>query len=407
MKTRYLIKIGEMSLKGGNKAFFERRLKTNTLELLRGVKPKITIRDRRFYLDVDEQYIDRVEEALSRTFGIVAFTRTRRCEKRMEEIQRTAAEEIERYAGKLYGRNYSDIEVASVAFKIEARRTDKSFPFTSYQIANEVGQYLNDRFDFLRVDVKRPEWRVRIEVREDLYIYVEEKEGPGGLPVGSAGRGLLMLSGGIDSPVAGYLMAKRGLKLEAVYFHTYPFTSDEALEKVKTLASTLAPHFIGIRLHVVPFTDFQLRIKERAREDEVTLLMRAGMVRIAEKIAQQTGAGALITGESLSQVASQTIESLRFTGGMSGLPVFRPLIGLDKEEIIRLSRKIGTFETSILPYEDCCTIFSPDHPVVKPKIEKMLDSWEYLDGEELIEKAASDYKLISFLPDKDKKPGKP
>ncbi len=398
MRVRYLIKIGEMSLKGGNKALFERRLRKNISTLLEDVKPRITIRDRRFYLDAEEAAIPRVEEALSHSFGIVGYTRTRGSKKDLEELKRAAEEEVRRYAEKLYGPRTEELRDESISFKIEARRTDKSFPHNSYDIASELGAHLKESLPFLRVDVKKPDWKVAVEIREDVYIYVEQKEGPRGLPVGTAGKAMLMLSGGIDSPVAGYLMAKRGLFLDAVYFHTYPYTSDEALEKVRTLAGVLSPYCIGLRLFVVPFTDFQLRIKERASEDEVTLLMRAGMVKIAEKLAERTGAKALVTGESLSQVASQTLESLGFTGSMTSLPVFRPLIGMDKEEIIDLSRRIGSFETSILPYDDCCTIFSPEHPVVKPRLEKMMESWSDLEADELIDEAVTKTKKEHFPP---------
>jgi thiamine biosynthesis protein ThiI len=207
-----------------------------------------------------------------------------------------------------------------------------------------------------------------------------------------------MLSGVIDSPVAGYMMAKRGLDLEAVYFHTYPYTSEEALEKVKTLCSILSPYLMGVTLHVVPFTDFQIRLTERAQPEEITLLMRAGMVRIAEMLALDAGAGCLVSGEALGQVASQTQESMRFTGSVSSLPLFRPLIGLDKEEIISRARSIGTFSTSILPYEDCCTIFTPEHPLVRPDMERMREAWHRVEGEELLNTAKEETEQIRFAP---------
>lgn len=403
MSIRYLIKIGEMTLKGENKNLFERRLKKNILTLLPDVRAGISIRDRRFYLNADESSTKRIEEALSHTFGIVAFSRTKSCEKSIEALKMATADEVERYAHKIYGSDLDLLEERTVSFKIEARRTDKSFPATSYEIASEVGAYLENRFHFLKVDVKKPMWNVRIEIREQVFLYVEEYGGPGGLPVGTAGKGILMLSGGIDSPVSGYLMAKRGLSLEAVYFHTYPYTSEEAVEKVKKLAAALAPYTVGMRLHVVPFTDIQLRIKEKTKKEEVTLLMRAGMVEIAHRIAEKAGAGAIVSGESLSQVASQTIASLRFTGSMTDLPLFRPLIGLDKEEIIRIARKIGTFETSILPYDDCCTIFSPAHPLVNPDYEYMQESLKRLEWEELIQRAVEEREIIDFPPASGKK----
>jgi tRNA uracil 4-sulfurtransferase len=398
MSVRYLIKIGEIALKGRNKAFFEKRLQDNMRILLQGLSVKIHSRDRRFYLDVPESSVLPTEEALSALFGIVAFTPTMRCEKNLEALKKTAAGVLEGYARKTFAAKADSLASESVSFKIEARRTDKSFPHDSYEIATEVGEHLRRSLPFLRVDVRNPQWKLRIEIREQVYLYIDEKKGPGGLPVASAGKGLLLLSGGIDSPVAGYLMAKRGLAQEAVYFHAYPYTSDEALEKVKRLSAVLSTYLVGTKLHVVPFTEFQLRINDKAKKEETTLLMRAGMVRIAELLAERIGAGALISGESLSQVASQTIESLRFTGSMSGLPIFRPLIGLDKAEIIRIARNIGSYEISILPYDDCCTIFSPENPLVRPNFAAMRDSWALLDGEDLLKKAIEEKELIEFPP---------
>ncbi len=398
MTVRYLIKIGEISLKGRNKALFEKRLRDNMRVLLKDLSVKIHSRDRRFYIDVPEASIRPAEEALSTLFGIVAFTPTMSCDKNMEALKKSAFTLLKQYAGKTFASKADSLPSESVSFKIEARRTDKSFAHDSYEIATEVGEHLRRSLPFLRVDVRNPQWKLRIEIREQVYLYVDEKEGPGGLPVGSAGKGLLLLSGGIDSPVAGYLMAKRGLSQEAVYFHTYPYTSDEALEKVKSLSALLSSYLVGTKLHVVPFTEFQLRIQEKAKKEETTLLMRAGMVRIAELLAERIGAGALISGESLSQVASQTIESLRFTGSMSGLPIFRPLIGLDKAEIINIARRIASYETSILPYDDCCTVFSPDNPLVRPNYERMRDSWARLDGEDLLKKAIEEKELFEFPP---------
>jgi thiamine biosynthesis protein ThiI len=393
MRDQYLIKIGEISLKGGNRSYFEKSLKQNIRAALPGREVRISGREGRFYLrsrDAEEQ---EVRQALSRTFGVVGFTRTRKSEKSLEALKEETYRLVEEMASELPPGK------TEASFKIEARRTDKSFPLNSYQIACELGAYLAEEFPFLSVDVRNPDWTISVEIREHSYVYGQLWPGPGGLPVGTAGKGILMLSGGIDSPVAGYMMAKRGLDLEAVYFHTYPYTSDEALEKVKTLSGILSPYLRGLTLHVVPFTDFQMRLAERAEAEEITLLMRAGMVKIAEMLAADIGAGCLVSGEALGQVASQTQESMRFTGSVSSLPVFRPLIGLDKEEIISRARTIGTFSTSILPYEDCCTIFTPEHPLVKPDYQRMREAWERLEADELLQRAKDDTEQVKLSQD--------
>ena len=272
-------------------------------------------------------------------------------------------------------------------FKIEARRSDKSFPHSSYQICCTLGDHLRSRFPDLKVDMNRPDWTLQIEVRSRVYIYGPQIEAPGGLPLGVSGRGLLLLSGGIDSPLAGYLMAKRGLALDAVYFHTPPYTSEQAREKVQELARILSGYITGLRLWVVPFTPIQLRINELARKETTTLLVRAAMMAIADRLARLNGHDCLVTGESLGQVASQTVQSMHFTESYTQLPLFRPLIGMDKEEIIRGARDIGTYETSILPYEDCCTLFAPEHPEVRPRVDRMVSAFRSLGMEELIREA--------------------
>ena len=286
-------------------------------------------------------------------------------------------------------------EGRGTTFKVESRRTDKSFPLTSYELSRDIGSEVLDAFPELSVDVHKPAWTISLEIREQAYIYGYERKGPGGLPVGTAGRGILLLSGGIDSPVAGYLMAKRGIRLGAVYFHAYPYTSDQAKEKVISLAGLISPYTGRMRLFIVPFTDVQLRIKERAKEEETTLLMRACMMKIADRIARAREALSLVTGENLSQVASQTTESMRFTQSVTDFPVYRPLIGFDKEEIITLAKKIGTFDTSILPFEDCCTIFSPKHPLVHPELDRMKESYLNLDADELLNSAIENTEIIT------------
>ncbi len=386
MDILYLIKIGELTLKKGNRAAFEKQLKFNIKQKLRGTDTLITIRKGRFFLEGSTEDRKRIERTLATTPGIIGYTVAYKVEKNMDAIRRTALsignELIETGEGN--------------TFKIESRRADKSFPLTSYEISASTGEFLLDSIPGLTVDVHHPQWKISIEIRDYAYVYGTENKGIRGLPVGSAGKGMLLLSGGIDSPVAGYLMAKRGLRLDAVYFHTYPYTSDEALEKVKTLAEKLSLFTGGLNLLVVPFTEFQLLLNKKAREEEITLLMRAGMVVIADMLAKERNAGCLITGESLSQVASQTMESISYTGSNTSLPVFRPLIGMDKEWIIRTGKTIGTYETSILPFDDCCTVFSPKHPLVKPDRTKLTESFLRLEAQSLLEEAAHKSERIYF-----------
>ncbi|RKX79447.1 MAG: tRNA 4-thiouridine(8) synthase ThiI [Spirochaetes bacterium] len=384
MENPYLIKIGEIALKGRNRAFFEGLLFKNIKRKLNSHRCTITGKQGRYYLsctDADKKVID---YALSTTFGVVAFGEVRKVPKSIEAIKDASEKMCEEILYCSEGKK----------FKIEARRSDKSFTYNSYQIASIIGQHLRDTFPQLSVDVKTPDWIINIEIRETCLIYGPLKHGPGGLPVGTAGRGILLLSGGIDSPVAGYLMAKRGLKLDAVYYHTYPYTSDEARDKVVKLAQKLSPFLSGVDLLVIPFTDIQIRIKERAKEEEMTLLMRACMMKIAEIVGLKRGAKCLVTGESLGQVASQTVESMRFTESCTNLPVFRPLIGFNKEEIVELARKLGTFDISVLPYDDCCTLFAPRRPIIKPNLKKMSESYSELEVEKLIEEAAENTEII-------------
>ncbi len=387
MENLYLIKIGEISLKKGNRAKFEKQLRFNIKKKLNS-SSRITIQRGRFFLESNEKDIENIRYALSTTPGLVGFSRAVKVNKDISEIKKAALVFAEELASRHQGGS----------FKIESRRADKGFEFSSYQISSLVGEYLLEKIPSLHVDVHKPDWIISIELRDLAYIYGARDKGAGGLPVGSAAKGMLLLSGGIDSPVAGYLMAKRGVKMDAVYFHAYPYTSDEALEKVKKLAQKISPYLSGVSLFVVPFTDFQLLLKEKAREEEITLLMRAGMVKIAEIISKKRGNICLITGESLSQVASQTVESIRYTGSETDLPVFRPLIGMDKEDIIKIAKNIETYDTSILPFEDCCTIFSPKHPQVKPELEKLKNSFLRLNGEDLLEEAAEKAERFYFKP---------
>ena len=278
------------------------------------------------------------------------------------------------------------------------KREDKQFPLNSHQIAVELAKAVAEIFPALEVDLDDPDYTLFCEIRNEAYLYTDQIRCEGGLPAGTAGRGMLLLSGGIDSPVAGYMMAKRGMKCDAIYFHAYPYTSDEALEKVKTLASLIAPYTQGMRLFVVPFTDGQVHIRDNGYEEEATLMFRASMMQTAERIAKANDAVAIVTGEALSQVASQTLDAMSFTDSMTELLVIRPLVGMDKEEIIKTAKEIGTYETSILPYEDCCVIFSPKHPVTHPDKEESRKHYESLEMNEEIEKAIEKMDTYYFNP---------
>ena len=384
----YLIKEGEISLKGGNRNLFEKRLRHNIKDKLSGWNANIEKQKGRLYLFLDEDADDEtVEKALSTTFGITGFARAYRCEKNVDAIV-SIAEEV------LRKNQFGD----KGTFKIEARREDKSFPLSSYELSVLLAKTVHELFPALEVDLKRPDYTLHVEVRKDVYLYTDDKKGPGGLPVQTAGRGMLLLSGGIDSPVAAIRAAKRGMKIDSIYFHAYPYTSDEALEKVKKLASLIAPYLGGTRLYVVPFTDAQLRIKKLSLEEETTLMFRASMMRTAEKIAKERKALAIVTGEALSQVASQTLEAMSFTDSMTDTLVIRPLVGMDKEEIISTAKEIGTYETSILPYEDCCVIFSPKHPVTHPDKEESRKHYLSLEMDEEIDKAIANTEVFYFNP---------
>ena len=385
-KKLYLIKEGEISLKGGNRSLFEKRLRHNIKDKLGEFNPIFSKQKGRIYLNLDENADEKkVFKALSTTFGITGFAKAYECKKDLDEIIKTAE--------KVLNENPFS---ATGTFKIEARREDKSFPMSSYDISVMLAKTVHEMFPDLSVDLKNPDNTLYIEVRQSVYIYTNDNKGPGGLPVQTAGRAMLLLSGGIDSPVAAIRAAKRGVKVDCIYFHAYPYTSDEALEKVKTLASIIAPYLGGTRLYVVPFTDGQLRIKKYSYPDETTLMFRASMMKTAERIAKSKKAIAIVTGEALSQVASQTLEAMNFTDSMTDLLVIRPLVGMDKEEIIKTAKEIGTYETSILPYEDCCVIFSPKHPITHPDKETSKKHYQALGMDEEIAKAIEKAEVFYF-----------
>ncbi|QEN07011.1 tRNA 4-thiouridine(8) synthase ThiI [Oceanispirochaeta crateris] len=389
MSDLYLIKIGEITLKKGNRGLFERQLKNNIKKILRPYPTRVTNRSGRFYLEcegLDEEY---VSSCLSKVFGIVGYTRSYSCAKELDALEEKAL---------LVAQQNIDAGVG-MKFKVETRRVDKSLPLDNYGYSAEIGGRVFEKIPGLIVDVKNPDWIIHIELREKGYVYGFTHKGPGGLPVHSGGKGMLLLSGGIDSPVAGYLMAKRGMSLDAVYFHTPPYTSPESLEKVKDLARIIAPWTGGITLYTVPFTDVQVQINRSVRPETTTLHSRAAMMKIAQSMAHKRKDLALITGEALSQVASQTVESLAYTNSSVDLPVFRPLIGMDKEETILISRRIEAFDTSTQPYDDCCSLFSPDHPDVRPDLKKTQSEWETIEGmDALLAEAETQAEKFYFPP---------
>ena len=379
MKEVLLCKYGEIVLKGANRAYFEDVL---CKELRRRAKRcgefEISRAQSTVYIEPQNDFcdMDAMLAEASKVFGIVAIARAAACEKTVDAISQTARE----YLGDAL-RKYK-------TFKVEAKRSDKRFPLDSIEIAREIGGVCLSRNPHLRVDVREPEVVVKVEVRERAaYVYAGHHKGAGGMPVGTNGKGLLLLSGGIDSPVAGYMMAKRGVKLEAVHFESFPYTSERALSKVLDLAKIVSDYSGDIYVHIVSLTKIQEELVKNCNEDYFTLLLRRYMVAIANKVAKRYNCQALITGESVGQVASQTMQAITVTDAVAEIPVFRPCIGMDKEEIVQISRKIGTFDTSILPYEDCCTVFTPKHPKTKPELEKVLVEENKLPFDELVEEA--------------------
>ncbi len=377
MNEIILCKYGEIALKGLNRRYFENLLiKTLNYRLAPIGKFNVYASQSTIYVEPQEAVdMDAAFADMQKIFGIVSLSRYAVVEKDMTAIRETAAAYL---ADKL---------LPGMTFKVEGKRSDKRFPLNSPQISAEVGGYLLEKLPGLRVDVHRPDRTVRVEIRENFaYITAGMEKGAGGMPIGSNGKALLLLSGGIDSPVAGHMIAKRGVGLEALYFESFPYTSEMAREKVLTLARLLAEYCGRIRVHVISLTKLQETLVRSCNEEYFTLLLRRSMMRLAQRTAEKYYCGALVTGESLGQVASQTMEALNVTNSVVSLPVFRPCIGMDKEEIVVRSREIGTFETSILPYEDCCTVFTPKHPKTKPELEKVLAEeakydWQALENE--------------------------
>ena len=387
MERVILVRYAEIHLKGLNRPFFERLLVDRIKQALYPVKANVEREQGRIFVyGIDEQNLSDCTDKLQRVFGIHSISPACCVEKDWDVIRDAAIAETKELAE---GRD-------ALTFKCFARRSDKRFPMTSEQLCRELGHELLEAYPNLSVDVHHPELSVTVEIRQqNAFVYTKEIPGAGGMPVGSNGKAMLLISGGIDSPVAGYMIAKRGVLLDAVHFYSYPYTSERARDKVVELTKLVFRYAGTINLYLVPFTDIQLTIYDKCPSTETTVLMRRLMMKIAERIARETGSLALITGESIGQVASQTIESLCVTDDAVTMPVFRPLIGFDKEEIIEKAQRIGTFETSILPYEDCCTVFVPKHPVTKPKIDKLRESEASVDFEPMIAEAiAKTEKLL-------------
>jgi thiamine biosynthesis protein ThiI len=365
-------------LKGLNRRDFETRLTANARHLLQGTSSQVRLTSGRLYVEGPDEASREIEEALAHLMGITGWGRARMCEKYLEAISEAV------YAEALQGK-----AAGARSFKIETRRADKSFPLTSYQVSAAVPTRIVKE-ELLAVDVHHPDLVITVEIRDKCFVYGNAKKGCRGLPVGTSPRALLLLSGGIDSPVAGYRMMRRGMKVDCIYFDAPPYTSEEARKKVVDLAAALAVYGLGCKLTILPYTGVELYLRDKAPEAFLTVLLRVCMVLGANRAAKHGHAKCLVTGESLGQVASQTLENMTVTEYFAALPLLRPLVGLDKEEIIDTARHIGTYETSILPYEDCCVLFSPKHPVLHATVAEVESLMEELDMEEIIEQAWED-----------------
>ena len=386
-----LVRYGEIHLKGQNRPRFEKMLKDSMSAAVRRFVGSVKKGDGRFYVrHIEQSQIPAAMDALCKVFGVHSVSPAYEMEKDLSAVCQKAAELAQTEMARL--------ALSSASFKVKGKRSDKRYPLSSMEVAAEVGGYILEHVPGLRVDVKNPQLTLYVEMREQAYVYTSILPGKGGMPLGSSGKAMLLLSGGIDSPVAGYMVASRGVCLEAVHYHSFPYTSERAKEKVLTLAKLLAQYTGPIRLHIVHFTEIQMAIYEKCPEEQLTILMRRYMMKIAERVALENQCQAIVTGESIGQVASQTIASLHVTNSAVELPVFRPLIGMDKDEIIERARTIGTFETSILPYEDCCTVFVPKHPVTRPNLHKIELSEKLLEEEALIADALSKTETILVEP---------
>lgn len=382
MRRVLLARFGEVHLKGSNRPYFLRTLVDNVRKAVEDIGGHVWMAESRIYVS-NASDMDECAERVRKVFGIYSVSPAIEMEKDLDAICRQAAEMMKGMRG---------------SFKVLCKRSDKKFPLNSQELAAKVGEAILEVNDKLVVDVHDPEIKMKVDIRDHAYLCNTETMAVGGLPMGTSGRAMLLLSGGIDSPVAGYQIMRRGVHVQSIHFASPPYTSERAREKVLTLAKKVGEYEYGMRVHMVPFTKIQMEIHEKCEEGLGTVIMRRAMMRIADRIAHENNCLALITGESIGQVASQTMEALACTDAVATMPVFRPLIGMDKLSIIRIAEEIDTYETSILPYEDCCTVFTPRHPVTKPKIDKVEREEKRLDLEALIEEAIQNTEIL-FLKD--------
>ena len=386
MKPLIAVSFGELFLKGANRKQFYDNALSHILKNIKSVGyDRYYGESAKLYIEADEEKFDKIIEQLQKVFGIAYIDIVYRTEKNIDDIFETVKKSIEyAYANE------------KLTFKVQTKRVDKSFDYKSPEFNVIIGDKILDNFDNLKVDVHNPDFKVYIEIKNNVYIYTKRYKGLGGLPIGSSGEGLLMLSGGIDSPVAGYLMAKRGMKVHALHFHSYPYTSLQAKQKATDLAQIMSDYTGPMNLYMVNISEIYKEIATNCDRRETTILSRRFMVRIAEKLSEQHGYQALITGDSLGQVASQTIESLSVVEEATKLPIFRPLIVMDKKDIVDLSKEIGSYEKSIEPFDDCCSIFAPDNPLTKPKLHYMKMSEEKLDVDRLVDEALDTIEIIKI-----------
>ncbi len=378
MRDVLLVRFGEVHLKGQNRPYFLRKLVSNVRRAVEDIGGHVWLADSRIYVSQAQDMAQCIER-VCKVFGVHSVSPAVEMDKDYEAI---AAQCVEMMRGK------------TGSFKVSARRSDKRFPMDSMVLQRELGGKILEAMPHLKVDVHKPYHVMSVEIRDFAYLYVDEVMGVGGMPMGTGGRAALLLSGGIDSPVAGWSIMKRGVQVQGIHFHSFPYTSERAKQKVLDLAAIMGEYAGNMLVHVVPFTEIQLAIHEKCPDELGTVLMRRYMMRIAQRLAQKNHCQALITGESIGQVASQTMEALVCTDQVVDMPVFRPLIGMDKLEIMDIARKIGTYETSIQPFEDCCTVFTPRHPCTKPKIEDLIQAEQALDSEALIQKAVEETQSV-------------